>query len=93
VPLILSVTLSRTVAVIGIPSDGVNFWFLAELNHGRLRDAVSQTPAINQTLTIPVIFRMPRALSFGDVGWFTPRRWRLVGRPMHGQFGTAVGPS
>jgi hypothetical protein len=74
VGLILSGIPSRAVAIIGIFADGVNFWFLAELNHGRLRDAVSQTPAINPTLTIPAVFRMPRALSFGDVGWSTLRR-------------------
>jgi hypothetical protein len=96
VQLISSVTLTRTVAAIGVPSDDVNFWFLAELNHGRPRDEVSQKPAINQTLTIPTIpaiFRMPRSLrSARRWVWFTrgniavgivsaPAKWALQGCP------------
>jgi hypothetical protein len=88
------VTLFRAVAATRVFSDGVNFWFLAERNHGRLWDAVPQKPAINQTLTIPDIFQMLRALGLrAMLVWFTPLRWRFVGRRMHGRFGMAVGRS
>jgi len=72
----------------------VNLWFLAEVNHGRQGDVVSQKPAINQTLAMTAIFWMLRALALGaTLAWFTPLRWRFVGRGMHGRFGMAAGPS